>query len=136
MVLLLGVFFELMAMFSALVDFLFGVVVAVVIILIEMYLLLFYAANVRNNFESSKRRRDFFLPASFILVFLGSRRKKGNSRNNLAASAESEGSNFLYFLHFCGTNKIKIFSQHVLSKLANALLTTQEVCSREFVARG
>ena len=68
MVLLLGVFFELMAMFSALVDFLFGVVVAVVIILIEMYLLLFYAANVRNNFEFSKRRRDFFLPASCIFV--------------------------------------------------------------------
>ena len=52
--LLLGVFFELIAMFSALVDFLFGVVVAVVIILIEMYLLLFYAANVRNIFEFSK----------------------------------------------------------------------------------
>jgi hypothetical protein len=65
-----------------------------------MFIVTFHVANIRNNFESSKWRRDFFLPASVILVFLGSRRKKGNHRNNLAVSAESEGSHFLYFFYF------------------------------------
>ena len=63
--LLLGVFFELMAMFSALVDFLFGVVVAVVIILIEMYLLLFYVANVTNKRAKCKINPNLF---SFLIA--------------------------------------------------------------------
>ena len=76
MVLLLGVFFELMAMFSALVDFLFGVVVAVVIILIEMYLLLFYAANVRNNFKTPNEGGTFSCPLPSYLSFWGPAERK------------------------------------------------------------
>ena len=52
-------------------------------------------------------------PARFLHIcfFWRSRRKKGNHRNNLAVSAESEGSNFLYFLHFSDLKVQSVASQ-------------------------